>query len=136
MVLPELDYAFLAEFARVDESGTLTSIGASFTRLQIDPANPARLLSTAGRVRMAEDSDPVRMTLSFEGPGNTVRIQMDFELTRSPTAVPYDGKVGVVFALTSVFPLPAPGLYTVRLLMAEKVVRRLAFEVIHPAAQP
>jgi hypothetical protein len=46
---PELDYAFLAEYAAVSPHGTLTAVGASFTRVAY-PSFPAQqLMAVAGR---------------------------------------------------------------------------------------
>jgi hypothetical protein len=55
-IMAELDYAFIAEFAKV-EGGKLTAIGASYMQIT-PPAFPvAHYLSVAGRIRAPEDTE-------------------------------------------------------------------------------
>lgn len=53
----ELDYAFIAEFAKV-ESGKLTVVGASYTEISARSFPTQHFFSCAGRVRMALGEPP------------------------------------------------------------------------------
>lgn len=126
--LPSLDYAFLADFARVDPNGTLTVVGASFTMLQVEALPVGHLFSIAGRVRIADGSGPVALTAEVAGPEGSPRIGVQTELRQGDHAVVYQGRVGVVFCLTTIYPIGREGLYTVTLSLEGRPVRHLAFE--------
>jgi len=133
--LPNLDYAFLADYAKIDANGTLTSVGASFTIIQTPELPATQLLSVAGRLRMAEDSKSVSLSFVFAGPASP-RIALEIPVAPE-NAVPYDGKVGVLFVATTLVPLMSEGLHTVTISIADRQVRLLAFEVKRaPAAMP
>jgi len=50
---PELDYAYLAEFAKV-ENNSLTAVGASYTHVEADRLPVIHTVYVAGRVRALE----------------------------------------------------------------------------------
>ena len=61
--LPDLDYAFLAEYARLEQGGTLTALGASFTQIAVPRLPSAIQLGVAGRVRVLEGVAAVPLTV-------------------------------------------------------------------------
>lgn len=131
MLLPNLDYAFLADYAKVEGNGTLTSVGASFTRISATTVPVGQLMSVAGRVRVAEAAPPCPLSIIFAGPGGSPEITV--EMTVSPeSAVPYQGRVGVLFAVNTVVPIMVYGLHNVMVALDGQEVRRLSYEVVHP----
>ncbi|EEI16310.1 DUF6941 family protein [Corynebacterium lipophiloflavum] len=126
----ELDYAFLAEYAKT-ESGTLTSVGASFTEVQ-GQSYPAMMeLSVAGRVRRAEEDTAPKLSIRFFKDGEEDDLVFaERVLEDEDNAVKYDGKVASVFVLRGPIFMEAPGLYKCELALDDKPVRVLAFEAL------
>lgn len=125
--MAELDYAFLAEFAKV-ESNQLTVVGASYTHV-FTPSLPANhLLYVAGRVRSLEGEVPPILAVKFRSPAEGFEIGVDSNLT-AEHARPYDGKVGLTFAVGIGVPLMTEGLYEVLVELDGVEVRRLAFDL-------
>lgn len=129
-MVAELDYAFLAEFAKA-ENGTLTAVGASFT--QVDAVSfPGMLeLSVAGRVRRLElDESPV-LSIRFFADGEVDDlVSVERVLEDEENAVRYAGKVATVFVLRGPLYLTRAGLYKCELSLNGNVVRTLAFEAL------
>lgn len=125
---PELDYAYLAEFAKVDNN-SLTAIGASYTHITTNRLPVRHMLYVAGRVRAAEKAPAFDLAIQFNGPRDTPELRVTLEAHPAMEARPYDGKVGITFALGMEVPLNYEGLYEVRLFIEEREVRRLAFDV-------
>lgn len=127
MTLPDLDYAYLAEFASVQE-GRLTAVGASFTYYRV-PALPVIMsFAVAGRVRAAAGSGPVDLGLALLWPGMEAEVRIDMPLDTFPAERPYQDKVGRMFAATMQVPISEAGLVKVRVFIEGSVVRELAFE--------
>lgn len=124
-----IDYAFLADFARVEPSGSLTVLGASFTFVDVASLPAGRMLAIAGRVR-AEADETVELDVSITAPQEAFRIGASMMLEPGPGARPYgDNKLGHLFAMNVQVPLPTVGLYVVELKVDDSH-RRLAFEVV------
>lgn len=127
--MASLDYAFLADYAKVEPSGTLTAIGASFTYIDVSAVPAARMIAVAGRVR-AKDDELVELDLRISGPGEGITIGAAMTLEPGPQARPYgEGRLGHLFAVNVQLPLPSEGLYTAEIKVGDEV-RRLAFEVV------
>ncbi|MGW5289488.1 DUF6941 family protein [Rhodococcus pyridinivorans] len=125
--MAELDYAYVAEFAKV-EGGTLSAIGASYTAVQADSLPTTHVFACAGRVRLAAGEEPAEIRVRIVAPGK------DYELVATGIVDPesgteYDNKVAGVFAFTNSIPLRVEGLYEVFVEINGEEVRRLAFEV-------
>lgn len=132
----ELDYAFLAEYAKT-ELGTITAIGASFTEVKATAFPSVVDIAVAGRIRWPEDEDAPELSISIRGPGETVepQIEFDFNLEREENAVRYDGKVASVFVFRGPVLITDRGLYECFIKSDGKPVRRLAFEVVTDVAE-
>ncbi|ORV89417.1 hypothetical protein AWC08_21895 [Mycobacterium gordonae] len=127
----ELDYAFVAEYAKVEASGTLTAIGASYLEVR-PPGLPAQhSLAIAGRVRAPEDTQSIELLIRINPPG-PMNIEINGTLTPGPEPVRYDGKVAVLFTAMSVIPLVAPGLCEIFIDIDGREQRRLAFNIVAP----
>ncbi len=133
---PELDYAFLAEFAKVDHD-QLTAIGASYTHVTASQLPVTHQLYIAGRIRAPEGGDPFELEIAFQGASEGApELKLSAEIDPAKvTSKPYDGKVGILFAVGTGVPLLAEGLYEVKLSIDGEIVRRLAFSVdVHAGA--
>lgn len=128
--MAELDYAFLADFAAVQD-GKLTAVGASYTRVVATDLPMMHNLFVAGRVRVPTGVTSVPMTLQLHGPDDALDVSMAGALTVDPDAFSYQGRVGVLFAITVSMPLLAPGLHTVDLIIDGVQARHLAFTAEH-----
>lgn len=133
----ELDYAFLADYARVESNGTLTVIGASWTFIVASQVPAVHRMAIAGRIRSTPEAEPVPLRIEVVAPEGKYRMALNAELTRAPAARPYGaaGRVGHLFAVDMDLPLPVYGLYEVHIHVADRHARRLAFDVVEgPAA--
>jgi hypothetical protein len=130
-VMAELDYAFIAEFAKV-EAGKLTAVGASYVDVR-PPTLPApHLLSVAGRVRAPEDTEAIGLTIRINPPGN-MNVVIDGSLvTTGPEIVRYDGKLAVLFAASASIMLTTEGLCEIFVDVDKVQQRRLAFRIVAP----
>jgi len=128
--MAEIDYAFLADFAKVEANGTLTAVGASWTYLTTEGFPAGHRMSVAGRVRARVDEGDVPIRVSYTTPNEAVRLNADGLLVPTDAQRPYgDGWIGHLFAMDMAIPLPAPGLYWVEISIGDGAsVRRLAFE--------
>lgn len=135
--MAELDYAFLADYARVDPQGLLTAVGASFTPRR-RPRRPGFAPhAVAGRVRARIDEGPVPIRVEIVGPEQSYTLGLATELTAGPNTQPYrDNISGHIFIVDMQMPLPVPGLYVINLYLAEEHARRLAFDVGTAARPP
>lgn len=130
--LPDLDYAFLAEYAKVEPHGTLTVVGASFTKVHVMqlPASPA--VYVAGRLRAKEGAPPVPLGLTVSGPGpQSPTLELHTEmLVAGPD--PYEGRLGLLFALGITLPVMEFGIYTFTLSINGTAARSLKVDVTAP----
>lgn len=127
--LPDLDYAFLAEYARLEQGGTLTALGASFTQIAVPRLPSALQFAVAGRVRMRADSPGSRLTARMLPAGEDApQLQLDIDLSTTG-ATPYAGRVGVLFAVNTTLPALAEGECRVELDLDGTRVRTLLFTI-------
>ena len=133
----ELDYAFLADFATIQD-GRLTVVGASFTRMVVTEYPTFALLGVAGRIRCDEpDRNTINVTLRITSPGvepTTIEAVNALDASEK-TNPPYDKhRRGIVFAVQVNLPVLEEGTYTVEIDLDETdgVDRTLKFEVLRP----
>lgn len=125
----ELDYAYLAEFAKA-ENGHLTAVNASFTEVALRQF-PAHIpISVAGRVRRAEGEPDPEIAITISSPGAEDTMNLTFMLSTEQDAVVYDGKVANVFAVSGPVVCGTPGLAEITISINGVLARRLAFEVL------
>lgn len=124
-----LDYALLAEYARVDSAGLLTVVGGSFDRVRAAGPAAAQQVFLALRVLVDEDEDPVQIDIKVQSPGGEYELGMSGLAERNANAQPVDGRVNVMLAFGVVVPLSSAGRYVVRVALSGEVVRDLPFVV-------
>lgn len=126
--MAELDYAYLADYAQID-SGKISALGASYTHATV-PSLPATwMTSVVGRIRVAEDEDPVGLRLEMTPPEDNYLMRFETEIARAEDMRPYRGRVGLLFTVTTQIPLTLEGLYSFDIYVNDQLVRTLAFEV-------
>lgn len=134
--MAEIDYAFLAEFAKVEPHGVLTVVGASWTFVEAAQFPMSYRMSVACRVRATIDEGPIPFSVMFRGPTvATMPITIGAEglLEAGPNTHPYgpDNRLGHLFAMDMQVLLSEPGLYEVLIELPEHGDRRrLAFDAM------
>lgn len=129
--MAELDYLFLADFAKVEPSGTLTVVGASWTVLRVQSFPAMHMLGIAGRVRLHAGDAPAPGRLLIEGPDESVSLNLEITIEADQNARVYgDNRVGSLFAVNLPVPIVKAGLHWVRLELEGQTVRSLAFEAV------
>lgn len=126
--MADLDYAYLAEFARVDGS-TVTAVGASFTHVIVQGLPWQGRVTLVTRIRCGEQEGAVPVGVQVSPPDGSFDLQFGADVTPGPSVRPYDGKVGLLVSFELQVPFPVAGLYVVHLSIAGERVRRLAFDV-------
>ena len=125
--MAELDYAFLADYATVQD-GKLTAVGASFVQLRA-PLPFVRAVTVAGRIRTPKHTPDVELSAEFETPGDTPVFRSSTTLSHAVSSQRYADKVGILFVVTQQLRFTEPGLCAVRLRLDGQDVRTLKFEV-------
>lgn len=128
----ELDYALLAQWARVNNDGTLTIIDGSFLSLRAELGSVIPL-AVAGRVRLLEEPYQTSIAVTIELPGG-VSTSFTTE-AEAPEATKYgEGRRHVLFAVTTHFQVLSEGLAKVRVVVegGEENGRDLYFAVSKP----
>lgn len=133
--MANLDYAFLADYARVETNGTLTSIGASFTHVTAQSLPTSHRIAVAGRVRAPLDERDIQLGIDLVGPNDSWVLRTEAVLNPTEDSRPYgdEGLIGHLFALDVQIPLPEEGLYRVNLVLNGEPVRMLAFDAVSGA---
>lgn len=132
--MAELDYAYLAEYAKVGE-GLLTAVGASYTFVRALEVPSPLIVYVAGRVRTSLGEAPM-LGFTFESPQQKYRLSLSAELS-SAGARPYSTHattVGTLFVASAPVLLSDYGLYTVTLELDGSHARTLRFEVEAPSS--
>jgi hypothetical protein len=124
----ELDYAYLAEYATVQD-GKITAVGASFTHVTVGSLPGNFPVTIAGRIRASEDVRGVDVAVEVIPPSNDFAFNLDGHINVVEPLRPYEGKLGLLFALNLIVPLSTTGLYVINFLVDGELARRLAFDV-------
>lgn len=132
--MAELDYAFLADFASIQE-GRLTAVGGSFTHMDV-PMLPTRVeFSLAARVRVLEEEEPVELEVRISAPQSNSNLSVTGQVAAGPHARVYDGKKGILVTFKAELLITYEELVTVDVVVNGQHARRLAFDVV-VAEQP
>jgi hypothetical protein len=126
----ELDYAVLADYARVDGDGTLTVVGSHRAVVSV-PALPAQhVLAVAGRVWMGRREPAARLSLGALTPQGDVGTVADWSLDPGLEQAEGSGRASASFAVTVVAPVEVIGAYALILSVNGEVARSLPFSVV------
>lgn len=127
--MAEFDYAFLADYAKFEATGTLTAVGISFTQLRVPSIPAIHILSVAGRIRCRIDEKPL-LKISINSQNKSTEITGEMHAENIGKLIPYDkDKVGLLFAANIPTPITESGVYEVHIQVDGIEVRCLKFEV-------
>ena len=133
-----LDYALLAEYARVDASGLITIVGGSFDRIEAATGPEAIYhIYVALRVLVEESeaANLVPVEVRVLSPGD-YQMAVSTRVQPSPSAESFDGRYSIMLAIGLNLPLPVAGRYVVQVSIDGGVARDLPFNVVLiPAGQ-
>lgn len=127
--MAKLDYAVLAEYARIDAGGLVTIVGGSFDRVQAPTAGGVQQMYVALRVLLGEGDGDVPFDVKVIAPAGQYEIGLSGVAGRGDGAEPTDGFHAFVAAVGVGAPLPVAGRYVVQILLQGEVVRELPFVV-------
>ena len=129
--MAELDYAVLADFARVDGDGTLTVVGGHRTSVVVPDLPAQQVLAVAGRLWMGRREPPAQLVLGALTPEGEVPVVATWTLEPGPEQVEGSGRHSASFAVTVVAPVASTGGYALVLTVNGEVARQLPFTVLH-----
>jgi hypothetical protein len=124
-----LDYALLADYARIDSAGLVTIVGGSFDRVQATSTGGAQQTYVVMRVLLDEAEETASFEVSVEPPTKTYALQLAGTAARNPAAMPVDGRVGVTLTIGLMVPIVAAGRYVARVSLEGQPVQDLPFVV-------
>jgi hypothetical protein len=124
-----LDYALLAEYARIDPAGLVTIVGGSFDRVQATSTSGAHQTYVVMRVLLDESEGAASFEVSVEPPNRAYALQLTGTAARNPAAVPVDGRVGVTLTIGFMVPIVVAGRYVARVSVEGQPVQDLPFVV-------
>ncbi|MBS2964908.1 hypothetical protein KGA66_17765 [Actinocrinis puniceicyclus] len=126
--LARLQYALLAEFARVDAGGLLTVVGAGFDRVVVPTLPSQQSVGLALRLLVPEGQAESVATLLFRPPEGP-HLRVESLLPTPPDAKPHLGLIGVPLAINLTVPLIAAGVYRWSIAIDGEEEHAITFEV-------
>lgn len=128
MILARLQYAVLAEFAKVDAGGLLTIVGAGFDRVMAGSLPSHQPIALALRSLLAEDEPEASVVLTLRPPEG-LAFRFATALRPAEDARFHQGYVGVATAINLTVPLMVPGVYHLSVAVNDEEQQELSFEV-------
>jgi hypothetical protein len=134
--MAQLQYAYLAEHARLDPQGTVSVLGGGFNRLQV-PRVPSTVgLSVVGSFKFEQGDDVHAIRLTIVGPNESFRVSFDTEIDPAgpeakegaETYVTY-----VTFVANGLIPVPRAGAYQVLVQTEDGEPFRIPLLIIAPS---
>lgn len=128
--MAELDYAMLAEFARLDASGLLTVVGGNFDQVATGRSGVVYPCALFLRFRLDQGEDSVSFEVKINGadePEPIVGVTGSAQI--SPDAASIDGKYYPQSVVPLGVPLMKAGRYTVAVTVDGEVAREMPFVV-------
>jgi hypothetical protein len=129
-----LDFAMLAEYARIDSAGLITIVGGGFDRVRVEGDHGVQQMAVAMRILLSADEDRLPFEVKVQAPEQEYEIVVGGSTERSANAKPVDGHYSFVAAVGITVPLATAGEYVVEIILAGDTVRRLPFVVTMAAA--
>lgn len=127
----ELDYAFAAQWARVNADGTLTAIDASFLKAAVPKGTPMAF-AIAARVRFVGGLTACDIRIDMRTPtGTTISYTGSVDASEAP--VYGDDRRHMLLALNSSLLVEEYGQVKIDVFLDERQVRTLMFELVDPA---
>lgn len=130
----ELDYAFPAEWAKVNPDGTLTSINASFLHF-VSPLGAPMQFAVAARLRFTGACTDCDLRIELRAPdGSTMTFKDHIEAANAPTYGDPPRR-HVLTVLNTGFIIQAYGMVNIKIFLNDSLVRTLMFDISTPPTQ-
>lgn len=127
----EIDYAYLAAWARVNGDGTLTAVDASFLKAAA-PLGSAVGFAVAARVRFTGGHTVATVKIAVRPPGQQPSMEYVASLDATGAEEYADGRRHMLLALNTAVAVPEYGNVTVDIYLDDDLCRTLVFEAIAP----
>ena len=127
--MASLDFALLAEYARVDQAGLITIVGGGFDRVRVPDQGGVQQVFVAMRIVLEEHEADVPFEVKAQSPENRYEIGVAGTTHRARGVQPADGKINFIAAVGLAVPIQMVGRYQVQIVLAGEVVRHLPFVV-------
>jgi hypothetical protein len=131
--MARLDFAMIAEYARVDSAGLITVVAGGFDRVAVHGKGAVQQMHVALRI-LHEEGETVPFEVKVLTPDGSDVAVAGVVGEPPPGASPTDGLFNFTAALGLGVPVRSPGRYVVQIILAGEVVRELPF-VVTLAAQ-
>ncbi len=128
--MAELDYALLADYARVDADGTLTLVGGHRTTIAVPGLPAQQVLAVAGRLWMGRREPAAQLALSARTPEGDVGTISAWPVRPGLEQGDAPGRVSAAFAIAVVAPLTSTGPHDLVLSVNDEAVAQLPFAVV------
>lgn len=120
--MASLQFAFLAEYAKVESSATLTAIGAGIRGVGVSGESGEFDIFVAGSVDRDHGEGAVMLSITLEAPKGAYRLTQSGAMEQAPDTGEF---VSTVFAFRLNVPVVGLGKYIVTLEMNDTEVHRL-----------
>ena len=111
--MASIEFAFAAEFAKVELNGTLTSVGAGVRGLALDRDQPQFGIFIAGCVNREQSESAAEITVTIDSPDGHFSITQSMNMEAiEPGASDF---ATTVFAVRQEIPVSGEGKYVIRL---------------------
>lgn len=128
--MADLDFALLAEFARVDPAGLLTLVSGGFDRVQASGPGLVQQVFVAFRTQLDEGERTVGFKVRVVSPGeDQPEVAVSGVTAANPPAEPQPQQLGVVSVVGLGIPINAEGRYVVQVSIGGSLARELPFVV-------
>lgn len=127
----QLDFALVAQFAKLEPGGLLTVVGATVDGIGTEEVPTQAALTVVVRILVGQEerSAAVPVALSFRGPSGDSLITLSTEFTPEPDLRPVAGQVGAILIANAMLPLPEYGSYELQVRLSDELVKSLPLDV-------
>lgn len=124
-----LDYALLAEYARIDPNGLVTVVGGSFDRVRAPGSGAVQSSYLVIRLLLDDDEQSVSFTVRLDPPDGEYSVQVEGSVEKNELARPVAGKVSITGVVVLPVQVTTAGLYVIRLTLQDGQEREIPFVV-------
>ncbi len=126
--MAELDFATLAEFAKVD-SGGLTIIGAAAAAVDGTLLPTQTVMFVAGRFWFNPDDHPLQLSVVARDPARSYEVSVDGVIEPNVASTLVAGRYSVAFVAVLTIPILTLGWHSIDLRGAGDLIKAMGFEV-------
>jgi hypothetical protein len=120
--MASLDFAFLAEFAKIEATATITSVGAGIKGIGVLPDPGSIQIYVAGGVSRDLGEGEATLTMTLEAPNAEYSLSRSETMSPAPTRGDFSS---TVFAIALEVPIVGYGKYQVQVAINDEVAQTL-----------